>query len=204
MTTRTAPGRGGRAAAAGPVPGHLFGGGFSLFADMLLVGLLTALASLPVLTAPAAFGAAAAVLRRAALDGGPVELRAFGRELRTHLTPTSLAGGVVLPAVAALIAVDLALVGAGLPGAGAVAPAVALVALGTLVVAVRAAALGPAGGGVAVRSLYASLVDVRGSVLLAAAVLVAAVLAWSVPLLIPLLPGPLAFAAAAVRMRADR
>ncbi|MYW31448.1 hypothetical protein GT040_19750, partial [Streptomyces sp. SID2119] len=46
-----------------------------------------------------------------------------------------------------------------------------------------------------------SLADPRGSALLASAVVLAALLAWAIPLLVPLLAGPLALAAAAVEHR---
>ncbi|MEV0618412.1 hypothetical protein AB0I81_34150 [Nonomuraea sp. NPDC050404] len=179
-------------------PGEVFGPGFTLFADMLLVGLLTSLASLPVVTAPAAFAAAAATLRRSADDGLPVRFAGYAAHLRARLTPGTLAAGLALPLLVVLVLVDAALVRAGLPGANVVAPALALLTLGAATVGLRATALERLS---AREGLLRSAGDPRGSLLLAAAVLLAALIAWSMPLLIPLLPGPLALAATAVELR---
>ncbi|OPF80949.1 hypothetical protein VT50_0210380 [Streptomyces antioxidans] len=182
-------------------PGEVFGPGFSLFADMLLVSLLTSAACLPVVTAPAAFAAASATLRRAA--GGTVQVRAgtYGTHLRAQLSARSVALGLVPPLLAVVVLIDAALMRAALPGAAVMAPALTLLVLGATVVALRATAL-PAPHLLSAReALLRSAADPRGSLLLAAAVVFGALLAWSIPLLVPLLPGPLAFAATVVDLR---
>ncbi|MBU6535320.1 hypothetical protein ACFUIW_30820 [Streptomyces sp. NPDC057245] len=182
-------------------PGEVFSAGFTLFADMLLVGLLTSLACLPVVTAPAAFAAGSATLRRATGAGVPVTAGAYAGHLRARLTRGSLAGGLAVPLLAGVLLVDSALVRGSLPGAGAVAPALVLLTVGGAVVALRATAL-PAPHTLSPReALLRSLASPRGSLLLAGAVVLAALLAWSIPVLIPLLPGPLVFAATVVDLR---
>ncbi|MFE8910482.1 hypothetical protein [Streptomyces globisporus] len=182
-------------------PGELFGSGFTLFADMLLVGLVTALACLPIVTAPAAFAAAAATLRDGASGRAPVTAAGYLRRLRARVTVGALAAGLLPPLLVAVVLIDAALVRSALPGAAVVGPALALTVLATALVALRATALDAPHQLSARESLARSLGDPRGSALLAAAVVLAALLAWSVPLLVPLLPGPLAFAAAAVEIR---
>ncbi|MFI8002777.1 hypothetical protein [Streptomyces sp. NPDC086010] len=181
-------------------PGELFGNGFTLFADMLLVGFVTAVACLPVVTAPAAFAAASTTLRDGARDTAPVTAAGYLRLLRARLTAGSLAAGLLPPLLVTVALVDVALVRGALPGAAAVAPALALTVLAAAVVALRATALEAPHQLSAREALARSLGDPRGSALLAAAVVLAALLAWSVPLLVPLLPGPLAFAAAVVEI----
>ncbi|MFG3257183.1 hypothetical protein [Streptomyces sp. NPDC048172] len=193
MDTRQAPAR---------EPGEVFGSGFTLFADMLLVGLLTTVACLPVLTAPAAFATASATLR-GTMRGEPVQAGAYVRGLRARLTARTLAAGLVPPLLALVLLVDAALVRGTLPGAGAMALALALLALGAAVVGLRATAL-EAPYRLSVReALVRTVADPRGTLLLAAAVLLAAVLAWAMPLMVPLLPGPLAFAATVVDLRSS-
>ncbi|MGW9459255.1 hypothetical protein ACWG5N_25180 [Streptomyces globisporus] len=180
-------------------PGELFGAGFTLFADMLVLSPATTVASLPVVTAPAAFAAASATLRDSAVDGAAVTARGYLRRLRARLTGRFLAVGLLPPLVLVVVLVDAALVHSALPGAALVAPALALTVLGAAVAGLRAIALDtrlPLRAGV-----RRSLADPRGSALLAAGVLLAALLAWAIPLLVPLLAGPLALAAAAVEHR---
>ncbi|CAM5407324.1 hypothetical protein STENM327S_01961 [Streptomyces tendae] len=181
-------------------PREVFSAGFTLFADMLLVGLLTAVACLPVVTAPAAFAAASATLRRAAEDAVPVDTGTYAGHLRARLTRGSLAGGLAVPLLAGVLLVDSALTRAALPGADLVAPALALLTLGIATVALRTTAL-PAPHALSPREgLLRLLVDLRGTFLLAGAVVLAALLAWSIPGTDPP-PGPLAFAATVVDLR---
>lgn len=182
-------------------PGELFGPSFTLFADVLLVGLLTSVACLPVVTAPAAFAAASAVLRRSAGDDVRVGVRAYAGQLREHLSARGLAAGLLPPLLAAVLVVDSMLARASLPGAGLMLPALVLLGVGAAVVGLRATAL-QAPHRLSVReALVRSAGDPRGSALLGAAVVLAALLVWSMPLLVPLLPGPLAFAVTVVDLR---
>ncbi|MYW69375.1 hypothetical protein GTY65_35770 [Streptomyces sp. SID8379] len=182
-------------------PGEVFGSGFTMFADMLLVGLLTSLACLPVVTAPAAFAAASGTLRQAAETGTQADVGGFVRRLRARTTARSVAAGLLLPLVAVAVLVDTALLRSDLPGAGLVAPALVLLTVGGAVVALRCTAL-PGADQLSLRAgLLRTSADPRGSVLLLAAVVLAGLLMWSTPLLLPLLPGPLAFAATVVDLR---
>ncbi|MFD8474354.1 hypothetical protein ACFV2E_20250 [Streptomyces globisporus] len=187
-------------------PGELFGAGFTLFADMLVLSLATTVASLPVVTAPAAFAAASATLRDSAVDGAAVTARGYLRRLRARLTGRFLAAGLLPPLLLVVVLVDAALVHSALPGAALVAPALALTVLGAAVAGLRAAVAGLRAIALDTRlplraGVRRSLADPRGSALLAAGVLLAALLAWAIPLLVPLLAGPLALAAAAVEHR---
>ncbi|MGW7616069.1 hypothetical protein ACWGLG_09395 [Streptomyces antimycoticus] len=182
-------------------PGEVFGSGFTLFADMLLIGLLTSLACLPVVTAPAAFAAASATLRQAAGNGVQVRAGTYGAQLRAQLSVRSAALGLVPPLLVGVVLIDAALLRAALPGAAVMAPALALLVLGAAVVALRATALETPHGLAAREALVRSAADPRGSLLLAGAVILSGLLAWSIPLLVPLLPGPLAFAATVVDLR---
>ncbi|MFJ8954333.1 hypothetical protein ACIRO1_29980 [Streptomyces sp. NPDC102381] len=185
-------------------PGEVFGGGFSLFADMLLVGLLTSVACLPVVTAPAAFSAASATLRGTARSGVQISVRGYVGELRARLGARTLLAGLVPPLFALLLFLDSRLLGADLPGAQVLAPALLLLALGAAVVGLRATALEDPHRLSAREGLVRSVADPRGSLLLAGAVVLAVLLAWAMPMLVPLLPGPLAFAATAVDLRSPR
>lgn len=182
-------------------PGEVFGGGFALFADMLLVGLLTTVACLPVVTAPAAFAAASATLRNTASDGVQVSVRGYVERLRALVTRRALVAGLAPPLLGVILLLDVRLVGSGLPGAALMAPALLLLALGAAVVGLRATAVEAPHHLSAREGLVRSLADPRGSLLLAAAVVLAVLLVWAMPVLVPLLPGPLAFAATAVALR---
>lgn len=182
-------------------PGEVFGPSFSLFADVLLVGLLTTAACLPVVTAPAAFAAASATLRQSADHGLPVRAGAYVGQLRAHLTARVLAAGCVPPLLALVLLIDAALLRSSLPGAAVMSPVLALLTLGVMVVGLRATALEAPYRLSAREGFLRSVADPRGALLLAGAVLLSVILAWSIPLLTPLLPGPLAFAATVVELR---
>ncbi|MET9218442.1 MULTISPECIES: hypothetical protein [unclassified Streptomyces] len=182
-------------------PGEVFGSGFTLFADMLLVGVVTAVACLPVVTAPAALSAACAVFRRTAANGVQVRLGDLLAEVRARLTLPALLKGLVPPAFAVLFLLDEELLRSGLPGAALMAPVLMLLALGAAAVGLRAVALDGPHRLSGREALARSLADPRGTALLAGAVVLAALLLWAMPVLLPLLPGPLAFAATAVDLR---
>ncbi|WP_326719694.1 hypothetical protein [Streptomyces sp. NBC_00243] len=187
-------------------PGELFGPRFSLFADMLAVGLAAAVASLPLVTAPTALAAACAVLRRAIREDRPVTLGEYVAELRAHGLLRCLLAGVTAFAALALVVLDLALAGAGLPGARPVSWALTALAAAGLVLALRAAGDPEAARGwrpALRRAVTRSVADPAGCVLVAAAVGLCAVFLWMLPLLAPLLPGPLAFAITAVELRIE-
>lgn len=182
-------------------PGEIFGTSFTLFADVLLVGLLTSLACLPVVTAPAAFAAASATLRQTAADGVQVKFATYAAHLRTLLSRRTLAVGLIPPAFVLVLLVDAALVGSSMPGAHVMAVALVVVTLAAAVVGLRATALEAPHRLSAREALVRAAADPGGTLLLTGAVLLSALLVWSLPLLIPLLPGALAFAATVVDLR---
>ncbi|MGS2586146.1 hypothetical protein [Streptomyces hebeiensis] len=184
-------------------PGEVFGSGFTLFADMLLVGLFTGVACLPVVTVPAAFAAASATLRDTAGNGAPAGAGVYIGHLRARLTAGTLAAGLIPPLLVIVLLIDTALLRSAIPGAAVMVPALALTTLVAAVVGLRATALDAPHRLSAREALVRSVADPRGTLLLVCAVTLAVLLAWSIPPLVPLLPGPLAFAAAVVDLRAS-
>ena len=187
-------------------PGELFGPRFTLFADMLAVGLATAVASLPLITAPTALAAACAVLRRSIREDRPVTVGEYVAEFRAHGLRRSLLAGVSVFAAVTLVVLDLALARAGLPGARPMSWALTAVAVAGLVLALRAAADPEAARGwrpALNRAAARSLADPVGCALIAAAVGLCVAFLWMLPLLALLLPGPLAFAITAVELRGE-
>ncbi|MFF7560341.1 hypothetical protein ACFZB4_10230 [Streptomyces pseudovenezuelae] len=184
-------------------PGEVFGPRMTLFADMLSVGLATAVVCLPVVTVPAALSTACAVLRGAG-EGRPATAGRYLAALRRRLRAGDLAAGAAALAGALLLLADLALAGAGLPGAPLFAVVAAAVGTAALVVGLRACARPesltdwPA----AVRRAARDAVqDVGGSALVLLAVATAALCAWMLVPLAFLVPGPLALALTAVDVR---
>ncbi|WP_329599405.1 hypothetical protein OIE43_38015 [Streptomyces pseudovenezuelae] len=184
-------------------PGEVFGPRMTLFADMLSVGLATAVVCLPVVTVPASLSTACAVLRGAG-EGRPATAGRYFAALRRRLRYGDLAAGAVALAGALLLLADLALAGAGLPGAPLFAVVAAAVGTAALLVGLRACARPesltdwPA----AVRKAARDAVqDVGGSALVLLAVATAALCAWMLVPLAFLVPGPLALALTAVDVR---
>ncbi|MFG3722141.1 hypothetical protein ACGF8D_30555 [Streptomyces massasporeus] len=175
---------------------------FAVFAECLLTGVWIAVASLGVVTYPAAFAAGARHLRRrTAHEGGG--WREFVADFRTALRGGWLAGVAGWAAVAA-VWVDVEAARAGIPG-GPLVGAVGVVALIGLVVAgLRAAALWEPGA--SWRTLLAhagrrTVLDPAGSFLIVGGLAVVAVSAWfAAPLALPVL-GAVAAAAVAVEER---
>ncbi|WP_052864363.1 hypothetical protein [Streptomyces niger] len=185
-------------------PGELFGPRFELFADVLAVGLVTAVACLPLVTVPAALATACALLRRRQRYAEPCTAGHYVRALRARRWRADLAAGGLLLAFGALFAADAALAAAGLPGA--VPFAVFLAAVGTVLAAtgLRACARHDTAGGwrAAVRASAARTArDLPGSLLILLALGTAAVCAWTLPPLLFLVPGPLAVALTAIELR---
>ena len=184
-------------------PGEVFGPRMTLFADMLSVGLATAVACLPLLTAPAALSTACAVLRGAGEDQPATAGRYFGL-LRRRLRAGDLVAGAVASAGLLLFAADLALAGAGLPGAPLFAVVAAGIGASAAVVGLRACARPESltHWRVAVREAARDAVrDAGGSALVLLAVATAALCAWMLVPLAFLAPGPLALALTAVDVR---
>ncbi|MET9812171.1 hypothetical protein [Streptomyces sp. NPDC006355] len=175
----------------------------TLFADVLSVGLATSVACLPLVTAPAALSTACAVLRGAGQDR-PVTAGRYVALLRERLRAGDLLAGAVALAGLLLLAADLALAGAGLPGAPLFAVAAAGIGTCAAVVGLRAC-----GRPESVTDWRAALrgaardavADVGGSGLVLLAVATAALCAWMLVPLAFLVPGPLALALTAVDIR---
>ncbi|CAM5604288.1 hypothetical protein [Streptomyces aurantiogriseus] len=184
-------------------PGEVFGPRMTLLADVLTVGLATAVACLPLVTVPAALSSACGVLRGAGEDRPATAGRYFS-VLWRRLRPGDLLAGTIVLAGALLFAADLALAGAGLPGAPLFAVVAAAISTGALVVGLRACARPesltdwPA----AVREAARDTVrDTGGSALVLLAAATATLCAWMLLPLAFLAPGPLALALTAVEVR---
>ena len=175
---------------------------FALFSECLLTGVWITVAALPLVTFPAAFAAGTRHLRRH-LDGEQGGLREFARDLRAAARGGWVAGASVW-AAAALLALDLAAVRAGLPGGPFVGAVGILAMIGYLVAVVRAASCWEPGA--LWRTLLAeagrnTVRDPAGSLLLVCGM---AVVVFSGSLVLPLavpVVGAVAAAATAVRAR---
>ncbi|MBC6460925.1 hypothetical protein [Actinomadura sp. HBU206391] len=133
----------------------------------------------------------------------PVGVRSYCRRLRA-VARTGPAG-LAVPVVPAVVLVfDWAAVRAGLPGHQVLGPLILLIAAGAAAVGLRAAALWRLGA--TWTSLWrggaeAARADPYGTALLAFAVVAAAVVCWTFPVVIPLALGQLVLAAVAVDAR---
>ncbi|WP_217213499.1 hypothetical protein [Streptomyces sp. AC550_RSS872] len=184
-------------------PGEVFGPRMTLFADVLSVGLATAVACLPVVTVPAALSTACAVLRGAG-EGQPATAGRYFAVLRRRLRAGDLAAGAVALLGALLFAADLALAGAGLPGAQLFAVAAGAIGAAALAVGLGACARPESltDWRAALReSAGDSVRDLGGSGLVLLAVATGVLCAWMLVPLAFLAPGPLALALTAVHIR---
>ncbi|NUV64249.1 hypothetical protein G6W55_31925 [Streptomyces sp. CAI-85] len=175
---------------------------FAVFAESLLTGVWIAVASLGVVTWPAAFAAGARHLRRRVghEDGG---LREFVRDFRTAVRG-GWAVGLAGWAAAAAVRVDVLAVRAGIPGGPFVGAVGVLALIGLVVAVLRAAAVWTPGA--SWRALLAdagrrTVLDPAGSFLIVGGLVVVALSALFVaPLAVPVL-GAVAAAAVAVEER---
>ncbi|GAA3117171.1 hypothetical protein GCM10010449_44140 [Streptomyces rectiviolaceus] len=183
--------------------GEIFGPRMTLFADVLALGVVTALACLPLITAPAALSTACAVVRGTG-DGQPATARRYLALLRERLRPGDLAAGAVALAGVLLFAADLALAGAGLPGARVFAVTATAIGACAVIVGLRACARPESFSDwrAAVRGAAGdSARDVGGSALVLLALAAGALCAWMMLPLAFLVPGPLALALTAIDVR---
>jgi len=118
-------------------PGEIFGPRMTLFADVLSVGLATAVASLPLLTAPAALSTACEILRGTREDR-PATAGRYFRLLRQRLRAGDLVAGLAAVAGVLLVLADLALARTGLPGGPAFAVVAAAIGAYAAVTGLRA------------------------------------------------------------------
>ena len=183
--------------------------GLGDFSDCLLAGLLVALASVPVVTAVPAFVAGCRVLDRTRRDVGSPLWTSFWADFRE-----AARGGVPFAlgclAAVVLFAVDLEVV-ASMPGAGVLRPVLWVLAVAGVVVAVRTCevvATDRASGGsrtpsnpvwrqAFVTAARQTAADPKNSLLLAAAIGLAALLVWMLPILALVVAGSLSLAAVA-------
>ncbi|MGW0823995.1 hypothetical protein [Streptomyces sp. NPDC002845] len=175
---------------------------FAVFAECLLTGVWIAVASLPVVTYPAAFAAGARHLRRRTTHQGG-GWREFVADFRAAVRGGWLVG-LAGWAAAAAVWVDVQAVRAGIPG-GPLVGAIGIFALiGATVAGLRAAAAWEPGA--AWRALLGAagrrtVLDPAGSFLLVGGLAVVALSAWFIaPLAVPVL-GAVAAAAVAVEER---
>lgn len=166
------------------------------FADCLQLGVLVCVASVPVVTAGPAFAAGCRVVHRWRDGDSPPMVRTFRTEYVRQLR-----GGIPFTiGVAALIlalSVDIALLGNGLPGAQFFSVALPILFAALAIVTLRTCSVVPAHNGwiPALRTAVRLSTDIRGSALLAGAVVTAGFLVWMQPLMLLLVAGPLALAA---------
>ncbi|WP_326952760.1 hypothetical protein [Amycolatopsis sp. NBC_01286] len=177
--------------------------GLGDFADCLLVGLLVALASMPVVTAPPAFAAGCRALDRARHGIGRPLWTTFWADFR-RTARGGVAFAVACGAAVVLAAVDLE-VAASMPGAGVLRPALFVLAAVGVVVAVRTCEVIAGGDAPWRRAVVAAARETVGApgkaLLVAVAVALSAVLVWMLPVLALVVAGPLGLAAVATGAR---
>jgi hypothetical protein len=175
---------------------------FALLAEVMYVGVMVCVASLPIVTAWAAAAAGASSLR--SLTDSDVTptiktfLRSYGAALRS---PVVLSGPPLVVGVGLLDALALL---SGLPGAHLIGPVAGLGLAALVVVGLRAAVLwrpGSSWPSVVVSAARLSRSDIGGSVMLAAAIVVAILIGTKVVGFLVALPGLLLLAAIAVTRR---
>jgi hypothetical protein len=166
------------------------------FADCLQVGLLVCVASVPVVTAGPAFAAGCRVVSRWR-DGDsppmfPLFRDEFVRQLRGGVPFT-----VLVIVLTLLLSADIALLGVGLPGGQVLAVVLPVLLAALAIVALRTCSVVAAYDGwlPALRAAARLSHNVRGSLLLAGALITAGLLVWMQPLMLLLVAGPLTLAA---------
>jgi uncharacterized membrane protein YesL len=177
--------------------------GLGDFADCLLVGLLVALASVPVLTAPPAFAAGCRALDRVRHHIVRPLWTTFWADFR-QAARGGVAFSVVVVVAVALVVVDLE-VAASMPGAGVLRPVLSVLAAVGVVVAVRTCEVVASAGPTWRRAVVAAARETAGApgkaLLVAVAVVLSAVLVWMLPVLALVVAGPLCLAAVATGTR---
>lgn len=178
-------------------------GAFALLGEVLLAGIIVTVLSIPIVTIPAALAAGIRHVRRfVRAEGSPMS--ALWRDALRAL-PGGVVTGIVVAALAAVLAVDILLAGSGgLPGGEAIAAAgwaIAALAGGALLLA--SAAWSPESGWLnAVRSIPGAVqADPVGALYTVTAAAFVGVAAWMlVPLAVPAL-GCAVLAAVAIPSR---
>ena len=175
----------------------------SLFGEVLVVGVVVLVASIPLVTTVPALAAGVLHLRRH-LSGEPDSLRDLVRGLVPAVRDL-WAVGIAVPVLLALLGYNVWLAGTGaLPGGSVVGATSAVVGVGVVVVALRAAGTWAPGLGARVAVGAAARRagrDLSGSVLLAASVAMTVVMVWMLVALLLVVGGLLALAVLAVEHR---
>ncbi|GAA3758059.1 hypothetical protein HDA32_001873 [Spinactinospora alkalitolerans] len=176
---------------------------FALFGECLLAGVLAVLAALPVVTLLPALAAGCAHLRAHIEGEGSTGIADFLARFRSAL-PGAPGPSLAIAGAAAVLAADVLIVRAGLPGGRPVLLACVVLAAAVAVVALRAAAAWRPGArwpDLLRLAARCSRTDAAGSALLVAALAAAAVAAWALaPLALPM-AGCLVLAAVVVDRR---
>ena len=172
-------------------------GGFALFGEVLLTGMLVAAGGLAIITLPAALAAGIRHLRRYA-NAEQSHVKTFWQDYRSAL-PGGLVVGVAVSALALVLMLDIDLANSGaLPGGPAIAVIgwAGLVAVATALLVAAGAWAPEHGWRTAVRRVPSIVAaDPIGAVYLAAAAVLAGVVTW---MLVPLVIAGLGCAAFAV------
>lgn len=176
---------------------------FALFGEVLWVGALMALVSIPVVTWPAAVAAGSAHLRRF-LHAEATPAGDFFRDARRAL-PGALGLGAGTMALAAIVGVDLALVAGGaLPGGVPVAIVAGAAGAAGAILAVLSASLWSPGARwrhLVRAAPRIAAADLSGTAYIAVALGLGAVIVWQfLPLVVPVL-GLVTFALVALGER---
>ncbi|MBP2327445.1 putative membrane protein YesL [Kibdelosporangium banguiense] len=166
------------------------------FSDCLQLGVLVCVAALPVVTAAPAFAAGCRVVHRWRDGDSPPMWQTFRAEFVRQLRG-GIPFSISVAALTLMLSVDLALLGNGLPGKQFFAIALPVLLAALAIVTLRTCSVVPAHTGwmPALRTAVRLSADIRGSALLAGAVVTAGVLVWMQPLMLLLVAGPLALAA---------
>jgi len=182
-----------------PAPGETI----SLLADVLVTGLLTTVATLGVVTGYIAMVAGCSLLRERTAGDTGVGPRTYGRRLMT-VARSGPAGLIVPPVAAVLLALDAISVHAGIPGARPLGVLLAVVTVVGVLLGMRAAgAWRPGKRWPELLRIAAESArhDLRGDLLLLMVAAAGTVLAFVVPMTLPLMPGLVALGITAVAAR---
>ena len=179
-------------------------GAFALLGEVLWTGILVSVASLAIITAPAAVAAGVRHLDRYlhARDSG---IGMFARDVRAALLPGGLGVGLIAAVAAGLLVLQLlTLPGSSVPGAGVLVIVVAVLLLaGLVLLGLAAASWSPRRPWrTALETSVARVIaDPVAAILVAVALALTAVATWQLPPLIVPALGCLTFAIAVVRLR---
>ncbi|MFV0286378.1 MAG: hypothetical protein ACK5IM_08360, partial [Demequina sp.] len=177
--------------------------GFALWGEVLLAGIMIALAALPILTAPAALAAGVRHLTRY-LRGESSQWRVFWADVRSGAVG-SAGIALVMAVVAGVLVVDIQLAGTGLlPAGGAIAVIgwAGLVALAVVLLAAAGQWEASAGWRAALARAVAHLRgDLGSAAYLACTAVFVGVVAWMLPPLVVPALGCAALAVVAIPAR---